>query len=344
MRKMFNGIIVAIPANCVGLRMSEPLYNCTTYHCVFAKVFKCFYLNNGMATSNQGTAPSDASSFSPQVPSKQNPPKNSKIDKLAIEGLKSIRGYFLYTFVGLLLGFIIIALVISIIFSAGSGSSISGYAYGIGSYASTILFLTVLLLVIIVAIAVFEVFAALSLMFAIRDLRRSGLKSASVYSSVSKWLKYLTIIFVIISAVYMLFTFFLLFSLFSASALYGGASSGTGSLISFAIVIVFTIIFAVIELLFIWKLYCLYKSLSEDLSSPRLGTSAKLLVVGVAIAVIAGIAESIASIASAGLLSGGSSLLIVLLLVFVAEIIAVIILAIAQWLGYKSVSDALVKV
>ncbi|MDE1768289.1 MAG: DUF4013 domain-containing protein, partial [Candidatus Micrarchaeota archaeon] len=134
-----------------------------------------------------------------------------KANQFTLDGLKSLNQYFLYSFVAAVIG---IAIIVLEIYSAGRLSSILFSTAGV--------MLGILVIIIVAAASILGLYGTLSLMLGLRDIRRSDLKSAPAYSSISRWLKYIIIAMVIaliILYAFIIMLFFSTFSLLSPAAL-----------------------------------------------------------------------------------------------------------------------------
>ncbi len=280
------------------------------------------------------------------VPPKPNAQSSTKTNLLALEGLRSLNKFFLYTSIAILIG--ILVSLISVGMLSVTASVLNNPLVATQSAGYSILGLAAILFIAMIALLVFGIYAVLSLMLGIRDIRRSSLASAPVYASISKWLKYLVIIYVILSAIYLIlvmvnFLTSISLSLTSSNANPTSAYSGIGGIIT-----VFGVIFIILELLFVWKLSSMYKSLAPDIGQPGLNAASRLLAVGIVIYIIGGVIGLVGGVstlsslnAASELLSGAGTAMMWSIVAIIVDLVALIVLFISQWIGYKSTKSAL---
>ncbi|MCL5427752.1 MAG: hypothetical protein M1321_01065 [Candidatus Marsarchaeota archaeon] len=287
-----------------------------------------------------------------------------KINLLALEGLRSMNRYFLYSFISVIISAV---LTIAAIATAASASWLLSTFMATGhiANASGVISLVVVTAALMALAMVFSVFAYLSLMFGIRDVRRSSLKSAPAYSSISRWLKWVFVFIVmalvafgaaqvpkIVSAI----KNYAVGRMFELPVALGTGSVGTlgtagssilsGTSAPLSIEIVFEAIMAVLIVLWIWKISSLYKILGIDLSQPKLAMAGTLLRIVVAInLVVLALSVTISAYGIGAISSAGSTpapaAAVAALLEIALAIASIIITAIAYWMGYKSTSAAL---
>ncbi len=265
-----------------------------------------------------------------------------KINLLAMEGIRSLNKFFLYSSITVLLAIILDLIIVGILFTVSSALSNLLMA---SSMSIALAGLGVLLLVMMISMFVFAVYAMLSLTFGIRDVRRSSMPSAPAYASISKWLKYLVIITAVIGVIYVIV------ALGNIPILESTSFSGTGavSVSAFSgVMALFAIIFMILEFLFVWKLREMYRLLGRDMSQNGLNTSSTLLIIGIVVAFAGGIMSLFASTsllsslnASGVLTSGGGSGILINIAAYVIYIVSAILILIAQWTGYKATGSAL---
>ena len=271
------------------------------------------------------------------------------VTNLGVEGLRSINRYFFYQLVAVILAIIAEIVVFTLIRSA---SSIAGAALQSAQGAGSMILILIALLVIIeIVLLVFSVYATLSLMFGVRDLRRSQFKNSAAYAGISKWLKWLVILSVILVVIIAVFALALIVSIAisfvgSYSGLgAGSASAGSGTQTYLSMVLVFTFLLMVVELVFGWKLSTLYKKLSSDISQKPLNTAGNLLLASIVILFIGGLISLANGFSSAVSLytsvgAGSTGLDLVSAIIGFAGLI---VSAASLYLGWTGTSAALKK-
>lgn len=255
-------------------------------------------------------------------------------DLLKVDGLKALNKYFLY---GLVVDVVVLVmLVLLIVFGIASlltSISVLSLFSSIGFAGS--LAITILLLMIYVVIIALGTVAFFSLVFSLRDLRRSSLKNAATYRSIANWLKWLVVTIVVVS---------LLASIFSletsvAALSYSGSAT---SILIIGIAAVVSIILIALEALFAWKLATYYKKLGKSLSQPSLNTAGTLLVGAMVLIVLTGLA-SIYIALNASSPAYGSILRIMDIVFFGLVIVELFVVAASMYFGYRGTGAALGK-
>jgi hypothetical protein len=277
----------------------------------------------------------------------------TNVTNLGVEGLRSINRYFFYQLVAVILTIIAEIIVFTLI---GSASSIAGAALQSAQGAGSMVLILIALLVIIeIVLLVFSVYALLSLMFGIRDLRRSQFKNSAAYAGISKWLKWLVILSVILVAIIAVVVLALIVSVATSfvgsfigsySGLgAGSASAGSGAQAYFSMLLIFTFLLMVVELVFGWKLSTLYKKLSSDVSQKPLNTAGNLLLASIVILFIGGLislangfSSAVSLYTSVGAGSTGLDLVSAII-----GFVGLIVSAASLYLGWTGTSAALRK-
>ena len=273
----------------------------------------------------------------------------TNVTNLGVEGLRSINRYFFYQLVAVILAIIAEVIAFTLI---GSASAIAGAALQSAQGAGSMVLILIALLVIIeIVLLVFSAYALLSLMFGIRDLRRSQFKNSAAYAGISKWLKWLVILSVILVVIIAVVVLALIVSIATSFVgSYSGfgsgsASAGSGAQTYLNMVLVFTFLLMVVELVFGWKLSTLYKKLSSDISQESLNTAGKLLLASIVILFIGGLISlangfsyAVSLYTSAG--TGGTGLGLIPAIIGFAGLI---VSAASLYLGWTGTSAALKK-
>ena len=256
-------------------------------------------------------------------------PKTDSSYVLATDGLIGIKKYFLY---GMLAMLPIIVLALMSSFVGITGATIVDSVYG-----GPTLYILIIITIILIAALVFAALSLLGLLFGLRDIRRSNLKSADLYSGASRNLRRIAISILILIALYYVLLIFALIS------------SGTGGTSVFVISFIFEIILLAMAILFAIKLASVYKNLSKDISQQRFNTSATLLIVSVIINTAAEIVTLISTALSApqnnlyisqGLSTSQNPVALVINIIFLIEYI---LLTLHFYFGYSASKNALTK-
>lgn len=234
-------------------------------------------------------------------------------DKFSNEGLKSLNSYFLYVLVLLILAALLLVsalLITGIDFLSGLSASpfsmldTMSFVGGLGVLVFVVAYIIVYVMIVL---------STLSLMFSIRDLRRSNLKSAALYTSISRLLKYLIvggIVLYALSLIIELVTY--------SSALY----------------IIFLALALIVAFVFGFKLYQYFNALAADLSNKVLAKSARLYLMSLGV----GALFVVLSIVLALFGVTGGVLLILLLVIIVAGLALQLA---SMYFGYKGTKSLL---
>lgn len=249
---------------------------------------------------------------------------------LAADGLTGIKKYFLYGMLAMLLT-IVLTLIYSFIGITGT-NLVDSIIYG-GSAVG----LLIIIAIISIAVLVFAALSLLGLLFGLRDIRRSSLKGASIYSGASRKLRKIAISLLILIALYYVLLIFALIS------------SGAGATWVSVISAIFEIILIAMGILFAIKLADVYKNLSKDTSQQRFNTSATIFVVSVIIIAAAGIVTLVSAALSApqtnsyvsqGLPAPQNPVALAIGIIFLIDYI---LLTLHFYFGYSASKNALTK-
>ncbi len=255
-------------------------------------------------------------------------------DLLTWDGIKSINSYFLFATIGIICAVVlIVVLIIFAVFNSGNSGSQLGQ-----SIVSQLPFLIVFLLLYLV-IYVANILLILGLIFGVRDIRRSKLDSAKIYTDVSNTLRLVVIgviVFAALTEIFGVLTAISNVGTFASSigsGIPGSAQTSTGSGGAFSILaIICGLITAALLVVGTLKIAEMYRALGQDLSRSQLNLAALALLGGVGCFILATVLGIIAVFAGlVGILLG--------ILVIILAIVGALLIFAQFVLGYIATKD-----
>ncbi len=246
----------------------------------------------------------------------------SALNAFGRDGLVSLKNYFTYSLAGLLLSIVVVLLSLGLIGSV-SGSGTTG-SIGPGVVAA----FAILFIIALVAAAILGTYGILSLMFGIRDIRRSTLKHSKDYASISQWLKYLVIVIIVVVSILIMLEIANIASAYSSYGYSYSPSPYVGAIVAV------TLVSLVLSAIWAWKLSSLYKLLCADLAKKDLYTAGTLLLVGIVVFIIA---DVIGLVFSVGSPTGTLTSTVVIFI----DLVGMVIYLASLYLGMKGTSAAL---
>lgn len=225
-------------------------------------------------------------------------------DKEEGDGIGSLRRYFLYGLISIIAAFAAVGILAAIGAATGTGllTSMSSSASAGTALAA---------IALVVAAFVFGVLALLGLMFGIRDIRRSSMKGASYYAGVSRWLKWLIVVDIVVVVIGELIAVAgFVIGISGAFGLASGIGSAASTQPYTTAGAVFAVIGVAVSLLFGLKLGMMFRRLSVDVTERWLSISGTLTMAAVVIlaaAALIGVANTLTSPSLLASLSGAST-------------------------------------
>lgn len=248
-------------------------------------------------------------------------------DILTQDGIRGIHSYFKNA----LIAYILLIIILAVFFLFYLGGATNG-----------LLLFVVIAAILAVAACVLGIFSFLGFWYGLRDIRRSQLPSAAVYTDISRWLKYLISIMIIVSI--LLFVFVAISAALSVESafMYTGASSASPYS---TLTTIFEIIVFVIGVVFTYKIVALYKTLGKDLSQDSLVTAGTLLLAALGVDIVLFVLSLAVgltmptSVATVGMPAAAPSIGVFIILI-VALIVVILEIA-SLYLGYKGTKAAM---
>jgi hypothetical protein len=260
-----------------------------------------------------------------------------KLSPFGIDGMRAFRKFFAYSVSAYAIMLVLVLASIALSIGSYSYPSATSSIFALMGGGAA---LSVALAVIIAVLIGLSVYAVISLMLGIRDVRRSGLAGFKLYASVSKWLKASTVTYALLFVAFGYTSILSAINAIQGAYLGGSVQNGMLSAIEF----VLWIALLAIDVVFAFEMSRVFKGMSKDLAQTRLSISGNTLLLGISVLVASSLISTVY-----GFLLPPSALQAyaasipqpVSLALLIVDAIGIAVLVASSWFGYRGASASL---